>query len=105
MQIVLDSSVIVGDYRFSTPTSRLLLENLRLVGHTLVIPEVVLREVVNKFQEQLAADVAKLRDTARSVSEKVGTIVAPGLHPTGVAKEVEAYETYLRTLLKCTGSA
>lgn len=105
MHVVLDTSVIVEDYRLTSTTSRLLLESLNLAGCTLVVPEIVILETVNKFRESLDADAKKLSDTASKVTQKLGDYVEPPLHSFDVPDHMEAYEAYLRARLTEHGAS
>jgi hypothetical protein len=61
MHLVLDTSILCGDYHLGGTSFRTLTEWLdRAERHTLNLPEIVLDEVVNKYREQLSQNCAKL---------------------------------------------
>ena|ERR1035437_7974545 len=72
MRVVLDTSVFVADFRMKGAAFRLFLENLRTVGHSLVVPRIVLMETVNKYRERLKQTVTKLASTTDELNRLLG---------------------------------
>jgi predicted nucleic acid-binding protein len=71
MLVILDTNIIVADFRLAATSSRLLIENLKQAGHDLAVPEIVVQEAINKFREKLADDTNKMLALAQSVSRKL----------------------------------
>lgn len=57
VKIALDSTVYCQDYHLGSPNFRILLEGLPLLPATLVVPEVVIDEVVNRFRKVLGREL------------------------------------------------
>jgi len=62
MFVVLDSSIICQDLRFTGNSSRVLMGNHRAVPVTLAVPDVVIDEVTNHFREKLTNAIKNLGD-------------------------------------------
>ena len=67
MFIVLDSSIICQDLRFTGNASRILTGNCRIVPVTLVVPDVVIDEVTNHFCERLTKASMTLRESHKNL--------------------------------------
>lgn len=105
MLVILDTNVIVGDFRLTAASSRLLIENLKQAGHELAVPELVVQEAVNKFREQLTDDAKSMVKLTHSVSQKLGQRITPCLHPIYIAKHVTEYDQFLRNKLREHGAS
>lgn len=53
MKVILDSNIIISDFRLKTPDWTLLLESSFNSNIELLIPQLVIEEVLNKFEERL----------------------------------------------------
>ena len=107
MRVVLDTSVFVSDFRLKGAAFRLFLENLRTVGHSLVVPRIVFMETVNKYRERLKQTVTKLGSTTDELRHLLGRDL--GL-PTAVDTQAKIdelgglYERELRSWLRERGA-
>lgn len=84
MFVVLDSSIIRQDLRFSTNASRVLLGNHRVVPVTLAVPDVVVDEVTNLYREKLITAAISLREAHKEMKW-----LAPGSPDLGELPAVE----------------
>ena len=94
MFVVLDSSIIRQDLRFSTNPSRVLLGNHRVIPVTLVVPDVVIDEVTNLFREEFITAVTALRE-----AHKKTKWLAPGTPDLGELPLVEPETVKYREFL------
>ena len=67
MKVFLDSNVICRDYWFRSPAYREFLDGLDVVPAELLISQVVLDEVTNRFREDLEAAAQKLVQAQRQL--------------------------------------
>lgn len=72
MNVIIDSTVIFDDWHLNKVTSRLFLENIESVGHTLLVPEVVLLECINRFRETVSEKAGKVDANLRGLREMLG---------------------------------
>lgn len=103
MIVVLDTSVIVADFRLEATSSRRLLDDLREAGVGLVVPELVVLEAVNKFREQLATDVALADKSLQSIARKRGTSDHSPMGDNFVQSATSEYEGHLRRRIDSVG--
>ncbi|MFV2044786.1 MAG: PIN domain-containing protein [Anaerolineales bacterium] len=75
MRVVIDSNIIARDFHLSSSTSRVFLSDVSKAGHEVFVPEIVLDEVANKYEEQVRSAVQKadsgLRELERLARIKV----------------------------------
>jgi predicted nucleic acid-binding protein len=65
--IVPDTSIFAEDLHLKSTSLRLLIEDGAAAGHQLVVPEVVIREIVNRYRERVEERREKLLNAAKSV--------------------------------------
>lgn len=68
MKIALDTNILVQDFWFDSPHSKVFLEELNIIPATLHIPEVVVDETVNKYKEFLNEKAAERKKINADVS-------------------------------------
>ncbi len=71
MKIVVDTNVICQDYRFEGTGFRFFFDKLKHVYGQLVFPEVVIDEVVNRYQEELGISIDDVNRAERKLSRLV----------------------------------
>lgn len=72
MKVVIDSNILIADFRMKSPNFKILLENSRSGKIDLRIPEIVIDEVVNKFQQR----IAKSQEVISSELDKLQKLTA-----------------------------
>jgi predicted nucleic acid-binding protein len=70
MKTVLDANIIIADFRLNSADSKVLLESSKKENIDLYVPEIVLDEVFNKFEERLIEAKSKI-DKEFSVIKKI----------------------------------
>lgn len=100
MKVTLDSNIIISDFRLSSPDSKILLETSKKGDIDLYIPEIVLDEVYNKFEERL--DEAKSRiDKETNIIKRLTTgKISENFSEKDITKEVEEYKNHIQNLIK-----
>lgn len=94
MFVVLDSSIICQDLRFTGNSSRVLISNHRAVPITLAIPDVVIDEVTNHFREKLLITCKSWEDLHTKLKLLVPEIAAFSDMPI-IEQETERYRQFL----------
>jgi predicted nucleic acid-binding protein len=96
-RIILDTSVLVPDYRLRSLTLRAVLRAAGDLGDDLLIPRLVLDELINKFREDLEAAshaFARTRGRLFGLLDRKRTS-----HRVNVERHVAAYSTWLNSEL------
>lgn len=94
MNIVLDSNVLISDFRLSSTAFRTLVSGAQQLAYTVHVPEVVVDEVCNKYGEtldELLEQLNKIDAKLRRLSGK-GT---PDTHHTSGAQSRSQYRDWL----------
>jgi hypothetical protein len=102
MFVVLDSSIICQDLRFSGNASRVLIGNYRALPVTLAVPEVVIDEVTNKFRERLTVACRAVEDAHKKLKLLVPEAASLRTLPL-VDQESTRYREFLSELISSVG--
>src|SRR5439155_17199265 len=94
MRIILDSTAYRADFLLRGNAFRILLPALGRLGAKLLLPQVVLEEVVNGFQERLE-DCLKKAAALREEVRRVGLEGSFALQPPEISREVAKFRSYL----------
>lgn len=94
MFVVVDSSIICQDLRFTGNASRVFLGNHRVVPITLAVPEVVIDETTNHFSERLTKASAILREAHKNLRLLVPDVAELSESPI-VERETIRYREFL----------
>lgn len=98
MKTVLDANVIIADFSFNSTDSKILLETSKKGNIDLYVPEIVLDEVFNKFEERLIEAKSKI-DKELSVIRKItDTEVLNEVNKDFIVKKVSEYKEYIYDL-------
>jgi predicted nucleic acid-binding protein len=98
MKTVLDANIIIADFRFNSTDSKILLESSKKGNIDLYVPEIVLDEVFNKFEERLAEAQSKT-DKELSVIKKItNTKVKNKINEDFIDEKVTEYKKYIYNL-------
>jgi hypothetical protein len=104
MNILLDSNIYCSDHQLEGNAFRVFLGGLPRIGGRLLVPQIVLDEVVNKYRERLltlADDLRRLRHEAQRLLRRD---VVQQLSDEALKEEVQRYERYLREQLSTLGA-
>lgn len=103
MRIVIDTNIFCEDYYLRGSNFRVLLDGLNSLPGTLLIPEVVVDEVVNRYREDLLEVTSKEREVRNSLSRMLSN---PGSAPplnVDVVAQANAYREYLEAVISKHG--
>ncbi|OPC48972.1 PIN domain-containing protein [Elizabethkingia anophelis] len=95
MKVILDSNILIADFRLNSPDSKILLESSKQQNISLYVPEIVYDEVINKFEERL--NDGKLKSEREiSVIKKMTDATFPDIFDDHfIANNVEKYKKEL----------
>jgi predicted nucleic acid-binding protein len=100
MKIVLDSNIIIADFWMESTNFKLLFESAKKGDIQILIPEIVLDEVINKYSQRLqksSRDVSSELKTFNKLSK--GTIKQP-IEQKLIDKSIKAYQKRLSEINK-----
>lgn len=100
MKVILDSNIIISDFRLSSPDSKILLEASKKGDIDLYIPEIVLDEVYNKFEERLNEAKSKLDKETNIIKRLTTAKIIENFSEKDIEKEVEEYKNHVKNLIK-----
>lgn len=101
MYIVIDTNQFIGNYRLESPQWRMLLDAANHLSYTVVVPEVVVDEVVNKFKEQLVEATQKMGALGRDLAKMLPDFDGSG--DVDVETSVDEYRSWLKAHLEASG--
>src|SRR5690554_6132478 len=100
MKVILDSNIIISDFRLNSPDFKVLLEASKVGDIELYIPEIVLDEVQNKFEERLLEVKSKI-DKEKSIIKKLTDLeLDDDLSEIQIQNSLNEYKKYIETLFK-----
>lgn len=100
MKIILDSSILIKDFRQIKGITVLLLENLKSLNYSLVIPEVVIEETINKYKEALAEHSGKVQGSIKAIKILRNAFWDDSYKPHDILKLVTEYRNFLENHFK-----
>ena len=104
MIVIPDSNSLVADFRMKGTRWRLLLEKLEETGHSLIVPEIVIQETVNKFREMLLKDIGVAEKRIARISDRIGEPIKSPIGQNEIDQYTERYDTFLRDSLTAAGA-
>ena len=95
--IVLDTSVLVPDFRLRGQVFRAVLRTAQDLRDHICLPKIVVDELINKFREQLQSSCDSLRRYEGKIRDLTGTHIDEGR--IGVSEQVVIYSDWLQSEL------
>jgi predicted nucleic acid-binding protein len=99
MKIILDTNIIVADYRMTNPSFQVLLESSKNESIQLIIPQIVLEETINKFTERLKLALSTTDREIKTLNKITGNNYPMPLSEEILEVETERYEAYLNEII------
>jgi predicted nucleic acid-binding protein len=98
VKVALDTNILVQDFWFDSPHSRVFLEELVIIPATLHIPEIVIDETVNKYKEFLTEKVTE----QGKLNSDITRLLKKGIEniPINIDQATKNYEKFLTDKLK-----
>ena len=97
--VVVDTCIFAEDYHLRTTLVRLLIEHCSTAGHQLVVPEVVVREVVNRYRERVEERRSKLLSAVEAVKDDTGREFQIDYSPDQLRADIQAYDHEFRNAI------
>lgn len=98
MKTVLDANIIIADFRFNSTDSKVLLESSKKGDIDLFVPEIVLDEVFNKFEERLIDAKSKTDKELSVIKKMTDTDVKNEINEDFIEEKVSEYKKYVYDL-------
>lgn len=98
MKTILDANIIISDYRFNSTDSRVLLESSKKGNIDLYVPEIVLDEVFNKFEERLFEAKSKIDKELSVIKKTTNTEIKDEIDENFIKRKVDEYKDYIHKL-------
>lgn len=99
MKVLLDSNIIIADFRMASPSFAILLSSSSKGEIDLYIPELVIDEVLNKFRQRLEKSAADVNSEIEKFNKLGKTIVKSPLTAEKVNETCESYELKLKEII------
>lgn len=99
MRIVIDTNIFCEDYYLRGSNFRVLLDGLNSLPGTLLIPDVVVDEVVNRYREDLLEITSKEREARNSLGRLLSDPDSVPPLNIDVVAQTKAYRTHLETVI------
>ncbi|RMZ59351.1 DUF4935 domain-containing protein [Chryseobacterium nematophagum] len=99
MKVILDSNIIISDFRLSSPDSKILLEASKKGDIELHIPEIVFDEVYNKFKERLEEAKSKIDKEINIVKKLTTAKILENFSKNNIEEQLEEYKDYIQNLV------
>lgn len=100
MKLVFDSNIFCSDFWLQKSSFHILFENLERVNITLCIPQLVLDESVNKYNEMAQAELSKINKSELSLRKTLGIEIDITNSSECVNEATNKYRTWLLNKLK-----
>src|SRR5262249_11476070 len=102
MRFVFDSNIFCADYLMKGNAFRIFLSSIPRIGARLLVPQVVLDEVKNKYRTTLSECGARIERSLRELARL--TEDTPHVEALDLARHVNRYDPYMKEKLKATGA-
>src|SRR3990172_3063952 len=99
MRIVIDTNIFCEDYYLRGSNFRVILDGLNSLPGMLMIPEVVVDEVVNRYREDLQELASKERETQKSLMRMLLDPHAVPVVNLDVSAQTTAYRAHLEGVI------
>jgi predicted nucleic acid-binding protein len=100
MKIVIDSNIIIADFWMESTNFKLLFESAKKGNVQILIPEIVLDEVINKYRQRLEKSLKDVGSELRTFNKlSKGTIKQP-IEQKTIDKSIKDYQKHLRKTVK-----
>lgn len=95
MRIVVDTSIVFGDFHLTGTNFKLLIDSARRTGDSIYFPQVVVDEIKNKYLEQLKSIKSKIDKEISSINRLTNTVSGSPISEEFVAQEARKYNEHL----------
>ena len=100
MKVVLDSNIIIADFWLESTNFKVLFESAKKGDVKIYIPEIVLDEVINKYNQRLEQSKLKVDSELKTFKKLSRTDRKNPLTKTIIDKSVSDYQNHLKKIIK-----
>lgn len=100
MKIILDTNIIVSDFRLKSPDFQVLLENSKKETEQLIIPQVVVDEVLNKFKQRLELVKSNTEGEIKTFNKLTTSSIEQIISSEKIEQSLKEYKSYLDKIFK-----
>ncbi len=100
MKIVLDSNIIIADFWMESTNFKILFESAKKGDVHIIIPEIVLDEVVNKYSQRLQVSSRDIGSELKKFNKLSKEIIKQPIEQKLIEKSRKRYEERLRKIVK-----
>jgi len=100
MKTVLDANIIISDFRFNSPDSKILLEASKKGNIDLYVPEIVMDEVYNKFEERLTEAKSKIDKELGIIKKLTDSVLKEAVSTRSIRQNAKEYKAYIEKVFK-----
>lgn len=103
MRIVVDTSIVFGDFHLTGTNFKLLIDSARRTGDSIYFPQVIVDEIKNKYLEQLKSIKLKIDKEISSINRLTNTTSSSTVSEEFVTHETRKYNEYLDAKIRESG--
>jgi len=100
MKVVLDANIIIGDFWLETTNFKLLFESAKKGDIKIYIPEVVLDEVVNKYNKRLEESEQKIESELKTFNKVSRLKIDSYITKSVIEKSLTDYKKHIKNIIK-----
>lgn len=100
MKIVLDSNIIIADFWMESTNFKLLFESAKKEDVQVLIPEIVLDEVINKYSQRLHKSVKDIDSELKTYNKISKVDLKHPIKQKQIDKSIKHYQKHLRKTIK-----
>lgn len=100
MKVVLDSNILIADFNLQTPNFTVLFESSRNNRINLFIPQVVLDEVINKYEQQISKMHSEINTQIRKYNKLTSNSFENPIESDSIQNAVNTYRDKINSLFE-----
>jgi predicted nucleic acid-binding protein len=100
MKVVLDSNILIADFNLQTPNFMVLFESSRNKRIDLFIPQVVLDEVINKYEQQISKMYSEISTQIRKYNKVTLNSFENPILPNSIYTAVSEYSEKIKNIFE-----
>lgn len=100
MKVVLDSNILIADFNLQTPSFTVLFESSRNKRIDLFIPQVVLDEVVNKYEQQISKMHSEINTQIRKYNKVTSNTFENPIKSESLEEAVNTYRVKIKSIFE-----
>jgi predicted nucleic acid-binding protein len=99
MDIILDTNIILTDFFLKSKSFKVLFDYLAKTNSDLLIPEIVFKETIHKYEEKLISELSNYDNTVNKLNSLLDDTVFKKVN-IDISKKVSKYSNFLKNVKK-----